>query len=64
MNETKNIFPYQEHADAIFNTSLVYELSVLKEYAVPLLEAIDDKNPEYSEAKRLYQFLKYLIVNN
>lgn len=57
--ENKNIFPYQEHADAIFNTSLVYELSVLKEYAVPLLEAIDDKNPEYSEAKRLYQFLKY-----
>ena len=57
--EAKNIFPYQEEADAMFNSSLIYELSVLKDYAMPLLKEITDKQPEYSEAKRLYAMLQY-----
>ena len=51
--EQKNIFPFQEQADSMFNSSLIYEIAVLKDYAVPLLEAIDNSNPEYSEAKKL-----------
>lgn len=57
--ENKNIFPYQETADAMFNTSLVYELGVLRNYAMPLLAKIDRTNPEYSEAKRLHRMLSY-----
>ena len=57
--EEKNIFPYQEEADSMFNSSLIYELSVLKDYAIPLLEEIDSSHPEYSEAKRLIGMLKY-----
>ncbi len=57
--EEKNIFPYQEEADSMFNTSLIYELGVLKQYALPLLEKIDRKEPEYTEARRLYDFLRY-----
>lgn len=57
--EEKNIFPYQEDADSMFNSSLIYELAVLKDYALPLLEEINSDNPEYVEAKRLVQFLKY-----
>ena len=57
--ENKNIFPYQEEADAMFNSSLVYELAVLKKYAKPLLDAIDSNVPEYSEAKRLSTLLEY-----
>ena len=57
--EEKNIFPYQEEADVMFNSSLIYELGVLKDYAMPLLAEIDNSMPEYSEAKRLYSFLKY-----
>ena len=57
--ETKNIFPYQEKADAMFNSSLIYELSVLKKYATPVLKAITKKEPEFSEAKRLYSMLDY-----
>ena len=57
--EEKNIFPYQEEADSMFNSSLIYELGVLKDYAMPLLEEIDNSNPEYSEAKRLMSFLSY-----
>lgn len=57
--ETNNIFAFQEYADVMFNSTLVYEFSVLKEYAMPLLAKIDNSNPEYSEAKRLYEFLKY-----
>lgn len=49
--ENKNIFPYQEEADAMFNSSLVYELAVLAKYAKPLLDEIDSSVPEYSEAK-------------
>ena len=57
--EEKNIFPYQENANIIFNTSLIYELGVLKEIAMPLLEEITPKEPEYAEAKRLINMLKY-----
>ena len=57
--EEKNIFPYQEEADSMFNSSLIYELAVLKDYAMPLLEEIDKTNPEYSEAKRLHRMLGY-----
>ncbi len=57
--EEKNIFPFQEEADSMFNSSLIYELAVLKDFAVPLLEEIDNSNPEYSEAKRLRRMLGY-----
>lgn len=57
--EEKNIFPYQEHADTIFNTSLIYELSALKPVVMPLLEAIGKTEPEYAEAQRLINILKY-----
>ena len=58
--EEKNIFPYQETADAMFNTSLIYELGVLKIIALPLLEEIKNDVPEYAEAHRLVNFLKYI----
>lgn len=57
--ENKNIFPFQEEADSVFNTSLIYELSVLKEEAVNLLKQIDSSEPEYAEAKRLCDLLQY-----
>ena len=57
--EEKNIFPYQEEADAMFNSSLIYELSVLKDYAMPLLVEIKPDVREFSEAKRLYTLLSY-----
>jgi len=57
--EGMNIFPYQEEADIMFNSALVYELSVLKKYAVPLLEQVDNSSPYYSESKRLLRFLRY-----
>ncbi|MBQ9297984.1 MAG: nucleoside kinase [Clostridia bacterium] len=57
--ENANIFPFQETADAMFNTSLVYELGVLRNYAMPLLAEIDNTHREYSEAKRLYRMLRY-----
>lgn len=57
--EEKNIFPYQEEADSIFNTSLIYELGVLKRFAMPLLEEISNKETEYAEARRLINMLKY-----
>ena len=49
----------QEDADAMFNTSLVYEISALKEYALPLFQEISNDSKEYAEAKRLCEFLKY-----
>jgi len=55
------IFPYQEEADAMFNSSLVYELSVLKTYAEPLLKEITSDVPEYAEARRLLRFLSYFL---
>lgn len=57
--EEKYIFPYQEEADVMFNSSLIYELAVLKDYAMPLLAEIDNTHPVFSEAKRLYRFLSY-----
>lgn len=57
--EVKNIFPFQEEADSIFNTSLIYELSTLKKIAMPLLEAIGREYKEYAEAQRLINMLKY-----
>lgn len=57
--ERKNIFPYQEEADVMFNSSLVYELAVLAKHAVPLLSQIDNTHKEFSEAKRLVSMLEY-----
>ena len=59
--EEENIFPYQESADAMFNSTLIYELSVLKQYAEPLLYGIRKDEPEYFEAKRLLKFLDYFV---
>ena len=57
--EDENIFPYQESADVVFNSALIYELSVLKQYAEPLLFGIKPEEPEFLEAKRLLKFLNY-----
>lgn len=57
--EDENIFPYQESADVVFNSALIYELAVLKQYAEPLLFGIHPEDPEYLEAKRLLKFLNY-----
>ena len=60
--EEKYIFPFQEGADVMFNSALVYELAVLKIYAEPLLFEIPRDCPEYLEAKRLLKFLDYFIA--
>ena len=57
--EEKNIFPYQELANTIFNTSLIYELNALKPIAMPLLQEITEEYKEYAEAQRLINILKY-----
>ena len=57
--EEKNIFPYQEEANSIFNTSLIYELNVLKGVVLPLLKEIKQEEAEYAEAQRLINMLKY-----
>ncbi|MCR5673582.1 MAG: nucleoside kinase [Lachnospiraceae bacterium] len=59
--EEKYIFPFQESADAVFNSALIYELSVLKLYAEPLLFGISKEDPQYYEAKRLLKFLDYFL---
>lgn len=59
--EEKYIFPFQESADAMFNSVLIYELAILKQYAEPLLFGIEKGDPEYYEAKRLLKFLEYFI---
>lgn len=59
--EEENIFPYQESADVMFNSALIYELAVLKLYAEPLLFSIEPGEPEYNEAKRLLKFLDYFL---
>ncbi|MCQ2541863.1 MAG: nucleoside kinase [Lachnospiraceae bacterium] len=59
--EEENIFPFQESADATFNSALIYELAVLKQFAEPLLFAIGPDEPEYYEAKRLLKFLEYFL---
>ena len=56
----KYIFPYQEHADEMFNSALVYELSVLKGYAEPLLRTVREDLPEFGEAQRLLNILKFI----
>ena len=62
--EEKNIFPYQENADVMFNSATIYELAVLKKYAVPVLEAVLQNQDEYSEARRLLEFLSYFKPMN
>ncbi|MDD2396638.1 MAG: nucleoside kinase [Tissierellia bacterium] len=57
----KYIFPYQENADAIFNSALVYELCVLKKYAEPIIMEIDEDSSFYSERQRLLKFLSYFL---
>lgn len=59
--EEENIFPFQEEADVMFNSALIYELCILKQYAEPLLFGIDSDTPEYIEAKRLLKFLDYFL---
>jgi len=59
--EEENIFPFQESADAMFNSELIYELAVLKQFAEPLLFSIGKEEPEYYEAKRLLKFLEYFL---
>ena len=59
--EEAHIFPYQEEADVMFNSALIYELAVLKVYAQPLLLGIKRGEPEYQEAKRLLKFLDYFV---
>ena len=70
--EKKYIFPFQEEADCMFNSSIIYELAVLKDFVMPLLKEIDQSQPEYVDAKRLMEMLRYfesvkeidLIPNN
>lgn len=59
--EDKWIFPYQEYADAMFNSALLFELAVLKDYAEPILRKVPNNRPEYSEAHRLLRFLEYFV---
>lgn len=59
--EQKSIFPYQEEADAMFNSALPYELGVLKRYAEPILKEVQPNQPEYSEANRLLKFFSYFL---
>ena len=59
--EEENIFPFQEEADVMFNSVLIYELAALKQYAEPILYSIDPSEPEYYEAKRLLKFLGYFL---
>ena len=59
--ESENIFPYQESADVMFNSALIYELAILKLYAEPILFGIERDAPEYVEAKRLLKFLDYFV---
>ena len=59
--EDKWIFPYQENADAMFNSALLFELAVLKDYAEPILRKVPNNCPEYSEAHRLLRFLSYFV---
>ncbi len=62
--EEENIFPFQEEADAMFNSALIYELAVLKQYAEPLLFSVPRDSEHYVEAKRLLKFLDYFLGVN
>ncbi len=57
--EERNIFPYQENADIMFNSATIYELAVLKKYAEPILKNVLENQPEYNESTRLLEFLSY-----
>ncbi|HBL35435.1 MAG TPA: AAA family ATPase [Firmicutes bacterium] len=59
--EEKNIFPFQEEADVMINSALIYELAILKQYVEPLLKAISPDVPEHAEAKRLLKFTSYFL---
>jgi len=59
--EERNIFPFQENADVMFNSALIYELSVLKQFAEPLLKEITVEDKEYHEARRLLKFLELFL---
>lgn len=59
--EEKYVFPYQDDADVIFNTFLVYELSVIKSYVEPLLYSVPPEDPEYQTAIRLLEKLKLVL---
>jgi uridine kinase len=59
--EEKYIFPYQDDADVMFNSSMVYEIAALKQYVEPLLASVDYNSDQFSEAKRLYEFLSYFV---
>ncbi|NLM38217.1 MAG: nucleoside kinase, partial [Firmicutes bacterium] len=59
--EEKNIFPFQEEADIMFNSALIYELAILKKYVEPLLKAIPPEIAEFAEAKRLLKFTAYFL---
>ena len=59
--EEKYIFPYQEDADVMFNSSLVYEPAVIKSFLEPILANVERDSSEYAEAKRLYEFLGYFL---
>ncbi|MDY5576825.1 MAG: nucleoside kinase [Lachnospiraceae bacterium] len=59
--EERNIFPYQEQADVMFNSALIYELAVLKQYVEPLLFGIPVESPYYTEAKRMLKFMDYFL---
>ena len=61
VGEEKNIFPFQDEADVIFNSSLIYEIGVLKTYVEPLLYSVDMDSPYYEEAKRLINMLKMFL---
>ena len=58
--EDKNIFPFQEEADIMYNSALLFELGVLKPYAIPILNNVSQQSPEYSEALRLLKFFEYI----
>lgn len=60
--ESRNIFPFQENADAVFNSALLFELPMLKYYAEPLLRRISPISPAYTEAVRLLKFLEYIVA--
>jgi len=59
--EERWIFPFQETADATFNSALLYELTVIREQVMPILEQVSEREPEYSEASRLRKFLRYFV---
>ena len=60
--ENRNIFPFQENADAVFNSAHIFELPVLKYFAEPLLRRISPSSPAYTEARRMLKFLSYIVA--